>query len=57
MMKMIKGEDRIMLIGTSSAPFEGEVKPLCSMYNRIILVPRPEYQSRRRKKVNLIKFN
>jgi len=45
-LKTIKGEDRLMLIGTTSAPFDGEVKPMMSTYQKIILIPRPDYASR-----------
>jgi len=38
-----------MLIGTSNVPFEGEVKPLTNAYQKIVLVPRPDYASRHRK--------
>jgi hypothetical protein len=44
--KTIKGEDRIVLIGTSRCPFDGEMKPLTSTYQRLILIPRPDYASR-----------
>ncbi|ESO02564.1 hypothetical protein HELRODRAFT_188756 [Helobdella robusta] len=46
-LKLVKGEDRILLVGTSKAPFEGEVKPMSSLYQRIIVIPRPDYDSRR----------
>jgi len=45
-LKTIKPEDRIMLIGTSHAPFDGEMKPMASTYQKIVLIPRPEYASR-----------
>ena len=45
-LKTIKGEDRLMLIGTTSAPFDGEIKPMMSTYQKIILIPRPDYASR-----------
>ena len=38
-----------MLIGTTSAPFDGEVKPMMSTYQKIILIPRPDYASRHSK--------
>ncbi|KAF6780511.1 hypothetical protein AHF37_00021 [Paragonimus kellicotti] len=45
-MKMLRQEDRVLLVGCSSAPFEAEVKPLCNLYQKIILIPRPDYSSR-----------
>ncbi|VDI43111.1 dynein regulatory complex protein 11-like [Mytilus galloprovincialis] len=45
-LKTIKGDDRLLLVGTSRCPFDGEMKPLTSSYQRIILIPRPDYASR-----------
>lgn len=41
-----KPEDRILLVGTSRSPFDGEMKPMCQAYQKIILIPRPDYASR-----------
>ena len=45
-MKGIKPENRFLLIGTSGAPFDAPVKPLCKQYSNIIMIPRPDYSSR-----------
>jgi len=45
-LKTIKSDDRLLLVGTSIAPFDAEMKPLTSTYQRIILIPRPDYASR-----------
>ncbi|KAM9305637.1 dynein regulatory complex protein 11 [Gastrophryne carolinensis] len=45
LLKSIK-EDRILLVGTSQRPFDAEVKPLCKIYKKIVLVPRPDYAAR-----------
>lgn len=45
-LKTIKPEDRILLVGTSRCPFDGEMKPMTGCYQRIILIPRPDYASR-----------
>ncbi|MGH0133774.1 UNVERIFIED_CONTAM: hypothetical protein FKN15_063432 [Acipenser sinensis] len=45
-LKSIKGEDRVLIVGTSKQPFNGDLKPLCKAYNKIILIPRPDYASR-----------
>lgn len=49
-MKGVKSDDRLLLVGTSRCPFDGEMKPLCGLYQRIILIPRPDYASRHCKK-------
>uniref|UniRef100_A0A665WNC8 Zgc:153738 n=1 Tax=Echeneis naucrates TaxID=173247 RepID=A0A665WNC8_ECHNA len=45
-LKLIKGEDRVLIIGTTSDPLSAEIKSLCKMYSKIILIPRPDYGSR-----------
>uniref|UniRef100_A0A3B4DM20 ATPase AAA-type core domain-containing protein n=1 Tax=Pygocentrus nattereri TaxID=42514 RepID=A0A3B4DM20_PYGNA len=44
--KSIKAEDRVLLVGTSRRPFDADLKPLCKVYKKIILIPRPDYASR-----------
>ncbi|XP_069841302.1 dynein regulatory complex protein 11 isoform X2 [Dendropsophus ebraccatus] len=46
--KLLKSirDDRILVIGTSQRPFDAEVKPLCKVYKKIVLVPRPDYAAR-----------
>ncbi|XP_072425632.1 dynein regulatory complex protein 11-like [Chiloscyllium punctatum] len=46
LLKQIKAEDRVLLVGTSSRPFDAELKPLFKVYDRIILIPRADYASR-----------
>ena len=46
-LKEIKKDKRIILIGTSSNPFEADVKSFTKVYERIIMVPRPCYGDRR----------
>lgn len=46
MLKAIKSEDRILVVGTSQRPFDAEVKPLSKVYKKIVLVPRPDYAAR-----------
>ncbi|XP_071442654.1 dynein regulatory complex protein 11-like [Hetaerina americana] len=44
--KLVKGigpEDRIMVIGLSSCPWESDQKSLASAYNKFINIPRPDY--------------
>lgn len=44
--KSIKAEDRLLLVGTSRRPFDADLKALCKVYKKIILIPRPDYASR-----------
>lgn len=37
---------RVLLVGTSVAPFDADLKPFVKAYERIILIPRPDYASR-----------
>ena len=46
MLKLLKPEDRVLLVGTSRAPFDCEMKGLTGAYQKIILIPRPDYASR-----------
>lgn len=46
LVKSIKAEDRVLLIGTSCRPFDADPKPFCKVYKKIILIPRPDYSSR-----------
>ncbi|XP_058493439.1 dynein regulatory complex protein 11 isoform X1 [Solea solea] len=45
-LKMIKGEDRVLIVGTTRDPHSSDIKSLCKMYSKIILIPRPDYGSR-----------
>ncbi|KAI4829107.1 hypothetical protein KUCAC02_023169 [Chaenocephalus aceratus] len=45
-LKLIKGEDRVLIVGTSTDPLSADIKSLCKMYSKIILIPRPDYGSR-----------
>ncbi|XP_066573569.1 dynein regulatory complex protein 11 isoform X2 [Amia ocellicauda] len=46
MLKSLKVEDRILIVGTSHKPFDAELKSLCKIYSKIVLIPRPDYASR-----------
>ncbi|KAM7245713.1 hypothetical protein CapIbe_002011 [Capra ibex] len=46
MLKLLKPDDRILIVGTTKRPFDAELQPLCKAYQKIILVPRPDYASR-----------
>ncbi|CAH8522754.1 unnamed protein product [Heterobilharzia americana] len=45
-MKILTPNDRVLLVGCSSAPFEADIRPFCNLYQKIILIPRPDYSSR-----------
>ncbi|XP_078509025.1 dynein regulatory complex protein 11-like isoform X2 [Lissotriton helveticus] len=45
-LKLLKPEDRVLFVGTSSKPFAADVKTFCKAFERIILVPRPDYAAR-----------
>ncbi|XP_072496772.1 dynein regulatory complex protein 11 isoform X1 [Notamacropus eugenii] len=44
--KLMKPEDRILIVGTTKRPFDADLKPLCKVYQKIIMIPRPDYASR-----------
>lgn len=41
--KSITNEDRIIFVGTSNSPWEGDQKLLNQIYDRIVFIPRPDY--------------
>ncbi|XP_066201272.1 dynein regulatory complex protein 11 isoform X1 [Saccopteryx leptura] len=45
-LKLLKPSDRVLIVGTTHRPFDAELKPFCRVYQKIILVPRPDYASR-----------
>ncbi|XP_041936286.1 dynein regulatory complex protein 11 [Alosa sapidissima] len=45
-LKSLRPEDRVLVVGTSRRPFEADLKSLCKVYKKIILIPRPDYASR-----------
>ncbi|KAM7537402.1 hypothetical protein Aperf_G00000069183 [Anoplocephala perfoliata] len=45
-MKTVKQGDRILLVGCTNSPFGAQIRPFCKLYDRIILIPRPDYASR-----------
>ncbi|KAJ8003910.1 hypothetical protein DPEC_G00153300 [Dallia pectoralis] len=45
-LKTLKCEDRVLVVGTTRRPFEADLKPFCKVYKKIILIPRPDYASR-----------
>ncbi|NXI36279.1 DRC11 protein, partial [Galbula dea] len=45
-LKALKAQDRVLLVGTTTHPFDANLKPFCEVYKKIILMPRPDYSSR-----------
>ncbi|KAM5268668.1 dynein regulatory complex protein 11 isoform 2-T2 [Hipposideros larvatus] len=45
-LKLLKPNDRILIVGTTHRPFDAELQSFCRVYQKIILVPRPDYASR-----------
>ncbi|KAJ8279351.1 hypothetical protein COCON_G00064170 [Conger conger] len=45
-LKTIKGGDRILIVGTTQEPFNADIKSLCKVYSKVVLIPRPDYASR-----------
>ncbi|KAM4738665.1 dynein regulatory complex protein 11 isoform 2-T2 [Anableps anableps] len=45
-LKLIKEEDRVLIIGATKNPQSADIKALSKMYGKIILIPRPDYGSR-----------
>ncbi|XP_043549006.1 dynein regulatory complex protein 11 isoform X3 [Chiloscyllium plagiosum] len=45
-LKSIKAEDRVLIVGTSQRPFDAELKTFCRGFQKIVLIPRPDYTSR-----------
>ncbi|XP_060788741.1 dynein regulatory complex protein 11 [Neoarius graeffei] len=45
-LKTIKGQDRVLIVGTTNNPLKADIKAMCKVYTKIILIPRPDYTSR-----------
>ncbi|NXX91088.1 DRC11 protein, partial [Centropus bengalensis] len=45
-LKAVKPPDRVLVVGTTNRPFDANIKPFCKFYQKIILIPRPDYGSR-----------
>ncbi|NXP17922.1 DRC11 protein, partial [Scytalopus superciliaris] len=45
-LKALKAKDRVLLVGTTARPFEANIGPFCKVYQKIILISRPDYPSR-----------
>ncbi|XP_027590947.2 dynein regulatory complex protein 11 isoform X2 [Pipra filicauda] len=45
-LKALKPKDRVLLVGTTTRPFEANIGPFCKVYQKIILIPAPDYMSR-----------
>lgn len=45
LVKNITNEDRVILIGITNTPWEGDQKLLFQTYDKVIFIPRPDYSS------------
>jgi IQ and AAA domain-containing protein len=45
-LKGLSAEDRVILMGTSFKPWDGDTKALISIFDKIIMTPKPDYASR-----------
>ncbi|NXB76694.1 DRC11 protein, partial [Donacobius atricapilla] len=45
-LKALKPKDRVLLVGTTSRPFDASLGPFCKAYQKIILIPKPDYLTR-----------
>lgn len=45
-LKSLKSEDRVLIVGTTRRPFDAELKSFCRTFQKIVLIPRPDYTSR-----------
>ncbi|NWS79846.1 DRC11 protein, partial [Toxostoma redivivum] len=46
LLRAVKPKDRVLLVGTTSRPFDANLGPFCKVYQKIILVPKPDYLTR-----------
>ncbi|XP_077159520.1 IQ and AAA domain-containing protein 1-like isoform X3 [Paroedura picta] len=45
-LNLLTAADRVLLLGTSRKPYLADIKGLCKAYERILIIPRPDYASR-----------
>ncbi|XP_060934602.1 dynein regulatory complex protein 11-like [Limanda limanda] len=45
-LKLIKAEDRVLIVGTTRDPLTADIKSLCKTYVKILHIPKPDYGSR-----------
>ncbi|XP_008638936.1 PREDICTED: IQ and AAA domain-containing protein 1 isoform X1 [Corvus brachyrhynchos] len=45
-LRALKPKDRVLLVGTTARPFDANLGPFCKVFQKIILVPKPDYLTR-----------
>ncbi|NXP94075.1 DRC11 protein, partial [Passerina amoena] len=45
-LRALKPKDRVLLVGTTRRPFDANPGPFCKVYQKIIVVPKPDYLTR-----------
>ncbi|NXO75396.1 DRC11 protein, partial [Sitta europaea] len=45
-LRALKPQHRVLLVGTTSRPFHADMRPFCRVFQKIILIPKPDYLTR-----------
>ncbi|KAM4776547.1 dynein regulatory complex protein 11 isoform 2-T2 [Cyanocitta cristata] len=45
-LRALKPKDRVLLVGTTARPFDANPGPFCKVFQKIILIPKPDYLTR-----------
>lgn len=45
-LKLIKGDDRVLILGTAEDPICANIRALCKTFGKILFIPRPDYGAR-----------
>ncbi|NWV76637.1 DRC11 protein, partial [Dasyornis broadbenti] len=45
-LRAVRAKDRVLLVGTTRRPFDANMGPFCKVFQKIILVPKPDYLTR-----------
>ncbi|NWW14405.1 DRC11 protein, partial [Oreocharis arfaki] len=45
-LRALKPKDRVLLVGTTAKPFDANPGPFCKVYQKIIVIPKPDYLTR-----------
>ncbi|NWI82948.1 DRC11 protein, partial [Dryoscopus gambensis] len=45
-LRALRPKDRVLLVGTTARPFDANPGPFCKVYQKIILIPKPDYLTR-----------
>ncbi|NXU09315.1 DRC11 protein, partial [Pardalotus punctatus] len=45
-LRAVTAKDRVLLVGTTRRPFDADLQPFCKIFQKIILLPKPDYLTR-----------